>query len=359
MSDGVVLQAGALRRFAAALVEAMGADAEVATEVARHLVGANLAGHDSHGVIRLAQYAAAVEAGTLRPGARARLLLERGAVGLFDAGCGFGHHSTMVAVGWAAKRAQEMGVGAAAVRHSTHIGRLGEYTERLAGEGLVGIVTVGAAGADTGRVAPFGGAAPRLGTNPWSIAVPSADQPMVYDGATSTVSEGKVRLAWATGRTLPEGALLDPEGRPATDPEVLYRGGTLTPLGGAVGGHKGYGLGLAAALVGGLAMIGDTEPTAAGCMREPDAWGVRLAGVLVVAIDPAAFGDAGAYRRQVAGVLEVLAASPPATGVDRVLVPGEPERRSRRRREAEGIPVPGPVWAELDDLARRYRVSLP
>ncbi len=359
MSDGVVLPAGALQRFAAALVEAMGADAEVAAEVARHLVGANLAGHDSHGVIRLPQYAAAVEEGTLKPGARARLLSERGAVGLFDAGCGFGHYSTMVAVRWIAERARGMGVAAAAVRHSTHIGRLGEYTERLAGEGLVGIVTVGAAGDDTGRVAPFGGAAPRLGTNPWSIGVPSAGQPMVYDGATSTVSEGKVRVARATGRSLPEGVLLDREGQPATDPEVLYRGGALTPLGGAVGGHKGYGLGLAAALVGGLAMIGDAEPTTAGCMHEPDAWGVRLAGVLVMAIDPAAFGGAGAYRRQVAAVLEALAASPPATGVDRVLVPGEPERQSRRLREADGIPVPAPVWAELEDLARRYRVSLP
>src|SRR5437588_10847997 len=146
-----------------------------------------------------------------------------------------------------------------------HIGRLGEYTERLAGAGLVGIVTVGVAGPEAGLVAPFGAAARFLGTNPWSIGVPAAGRPpLIFDAATSTVAEGKVRLARARGVQVPAGTVRDAAGRPSLDPDDLYEGGSLTVLGGEVAGHKGHGLSLASALVGGLAMIGDPEPTPAG-----------------------------------------------------------------------------------------------
>src|SRR3989440_629188 len=185
--------------------------------------------------------------------------------------------------------AEAMGA-AAPVRHSMHIGRLGEYTERLALEGLVGIVTVGVAGPDSGSVAPFGGAARFLGTNPWSIGVPAEGRPpLVYDAATSTLAEGKVRVARARGVLLPAGAVRDADGRPTLEPADLYAGGSLTVMGGEVAGHKGHGLSLAAALVGGLSMIADPEPTPAGCMRPPETWGSRLGGGFVVAIDPAAF----------------------------------------------------------------------
>jgi len=129
-------------------------------------------------------------------------------------------------------------------------------------------------------------------------------------------------------------------------------------MGGEVAGHKGHGLSLAAALVGGLSMIADPEPTPAGCMRPPETWGSRLGGVFVVAIDPAAFGDAADYRRRVAGVLDRLAGVPPAPGAAGVLVPGDPERLSRERREREGVPVPEATWAELAGFAERFGVPL-
>jgi uncharacterized oxidoreductase len=220
-------------------------------------------------------------------------------------------------------------------------------------------VTVGVAGDGSGTVAPFGGAARFLGTNPWSLGAPASGRPpMVYDAATSTVAEGKVRLARARGAELAHGLVRDPEGRPTTDPAQLYAGGSLTVMGGDVAGHKGHGLSLASALIGGLAMIADADPTPAGCMRPPERWGSRLAGVFVVAIDPAAFGDAGVYGDMVAAVLDGLVRVPPVPGVERVLVPGDPERISRERRLVEGIPVPGATWLELIAIGERFGVVL-
>jgi uncharacterized oxidoreductase len=357
--DSVVVEGVALQRFSVELAQAMGADAEVATEVGRHLVRANLSGHDSHGVMRFIQYVEEADRSLLRPAARPQLLRSGPATALFDAQRGFGHHSTMVATRWAIERARRVGLGVAAIRHSMHVGRLGEYTEQITDEGLVGLVTVGVAGPGSGLVAPFGGVQRFLGTNPWSIGIPASGRPaFIYDAATSSAAEGKIRLARSRGGLLPLGLVRDADGRPSPDPAALYEGGTLTLLGDELAGHKGYGLSMAAALIGGLAMIGDLEPTPAGCMRAPAEWGTRLAGVVVLVIDPATFGDAEEYRRRVAEVLDSVTASSPAPGRE-VLVPGDPERRSRRRRAAEGVPIPRAIWSELVRIGERLGVRMP
>ncbi len=208
--------------------------------MARHLLGANLAGHDSHGVQRLPQYIAQVDAGTLIPDARVSVLKESSVLALFDARRGFAHAAVWEACGWAMTHAAMNGIAAGAVRHANHVGRLGDYTERVAAGGQAALLTLGIAGEGAGLAAPFGGSARFLGTNPWSIALPVAGgEPFVMDFATTTVAEGKVRVAAAAGEQVPEGALLDVEGRPTRDPERLYEGGSLTLLGGAVAGHKG------------------------------------------------------------------------------------------------------------------------
>ncbi len=360
VSIATIIRAEPLQAFVQQVCQAMGAAAEVASEVARHLVRANLSGHDSHGVLRLAQYVAEMDHGDLKPGARPVLLRESGASALVDAGRGFGQFSTMVALEWGLERARKHGVAAAAVRHSMHIGRLGEYGERAAEAGFLAIVTVGVAGPGSGRVAPHGGAGRFLSTNPWSLAVPAAGRPaFVFDAATSTVAEGKVRLARVTGARLPPGSVRDSEGNPTTDPEQLYAGGTLTPFGGEVAGHKGYGLSLASALFGGLAMIDDPEPSAGGNTVPLDDWRSRLAGVFVAVFDPGAFGDAGRYQARVGETLAAASRVPPAAGFQQVLVPGEPEARTRALREREGIALPEPTWADLEVIARRFGLELP
>jgi uncharacterized oxidoreductase len=334
-----------LREFVDAVARRMGADAEVAAELARHLVGSNLAGHDSHGVIRVPQYVDDADRGTLVPAARPVLVRESAVAALVDARRGFGQHSTMFALEWALARARQHGVAMVAVRHSTHIGRLGEYAERAAAEGLIGLVTVGGLGNGIGIVVPFGGRTRFLGTNPWALSVPGRRRRLIFDVATSTMAEGKVRVARAAGKPLPPDAIVDPAGHPSRDAEAFYAGGALLPLGGAVAGHKGYGLGLASALLGALGMIDDPEPV--------------FAGVFLQVIDPAVFGDAAAYRALVDQALDAAKRQKPADGVAEVLVPGEPEERARSERSRTGIPLPAATWAELGAVAARFGVPLP
>jgi uncharacterized oxidoreductase len=349
-----------LREFVAAVARRMGADADVAGELARHLVGSNLAGHDSHGVIRLPQYVGDMDHGLVVPSARPTLIRETSVAGLVDARRGFGQHSTMFALEWAMVRARQHGVAMVAVRHSTHIGRLGEYAERTAGEGLIGIVTVGAVGDGIGGVVPFGGRTRFLGTNPWAISVPGRSRHFIFDAATSTVAEGKVRVARAAGKPLEPDSIVDRDGHPTRDAEAFYAGGALLPLGGALAGHKGYGLGLASALLGALGMIGDAKPTLVGA-APPVAADVRgrVAGVFLQVVDPAAFGDPGLYAEVVDEALSAAKRQTPADGVAEVLVPGEPEERARARRSREGIPLPAATWAELGKVATRFEVALP
>ena len=163
----------ALEGFVAGVFRAMRADDDVAAEVARHLVRANLSGHDSHGVIRVPKYVAQADRGELLPAARPAIVHETHVTGLIDGHRGFGHFATAFALDWALTRARHQGLAAAAIRHCTHIGRVGEYTERAAEQGLICIMTVGAAGSGVGGVALYGSRRRFFGANPWSMAVPA------------------------------------------------------------------------------------------------------------------------------------------------------------------------------------------
>jgi uncharacterized oxidoreductase len=356
-----LVQPQALQRFVVQVLQAMGADQEVAAEVARHLVTANLSGHDSHGVLRLPQYVASADNGEIVPSARPEILRQTAVTALVDARRSFGHFSTCYALNWAMERAREHGLAAAAVRHSSHIGRLGDYAERAAEQGLIGIVTVGMAGPGVAPVAPLGGTRRGLGANPWSFGIPADGRPtMLVDISTSTVAEGKLRVARAKGVPVPPGCLIDREGRPSTDPNDYYAGGALLPFGGEVAAHKGFGLAIASALLGALAMIDDPDPTLAGSVQEgtTESRG-RVAGVFLLVVNPAPFGDGQRYQTLVAEALETLKQTPRAPGVDEILIPGEPEVRTREQRSREGIPLPEAIWQELAAVAQRYGVPMP
>jgi uncharacterized oxidoreductase len=356
------VQAGDLVVFVAGVVRAMGADAEIAGEVARHLVRANLSGHDSHGVIRVPQYVMQAERGDLDPAAHPTILRETPVTALVDARRGFGHYSTAWALDWAMAHGREHGIAAAAVRHSSHIGRLGEYTERAGEQGLIAIVTVGAGGPGVGGMVLHGGRRRFFGANPWSIGVPAKGRPpMMFDGSTSAVAEGKVRVAQAKGADRPPGCIIDRDGNPTTDPADFYAGGALVPLGGGVAGHKGYGLAMASALISGLAMIADDDPTLIGAsvvQDDPDPRGI-VAGVFLAVINPAVFGDPDAYAALTAEHLAAAKRVPPAAGTVEVLVPGEPEVRSRAARTEHGIELPEATWNDLAGAAMRLGVPMP
>jgi hydroxycarboxylate dehydrogenase B len=353
--------AAALTEFASSIIRATGADDDVADEVGRHLVRSNLSGHDSHGVLRLQQYVAQVDEAQIVPSARPEVVTDNGVTGLIDAHRCFGQYSTAFALDWALERARLHGMASVAVRHSAHIGRLGEYTERAADQGLVALVTVGAAGKGVGWMPPFGGRDRFVGANPWSIAVPGESHSFVFDGSMTNIARGKVDVAHARGTQLPPGCIVDRDGRPAQQPEAFFADGSLMPLGGEVAGHKGYALGLASALIGGLAMIGDQDATLIGgdIFWDRSESTSFLAGVFLILIDPKAFGGADDYRSSVERVLADAKATEPASGMTDVQIPGEFETQNRQRLEVSGITLPEPTWDSLRTVAGRFAVPMP
>ncbi len=244
-----------LEQLITTIFERAGAPTDHAACVADHLVRSNLAGHDSHGAIRVPQYIDLIDAGRILPAATAQVVTRLPAGAAMDGRGGFGQVIARDAMRLAIELAKKSAIGAVTVRNCSHTGRIGTYTEMAAAAGLVGIATVNSGGAGH-AVAPFGGTAARLSTNPISIAAPTDGPfPIVLDMATSIAPEGKVRTYLQADKPLPSGWIVDAEGNPSFNAADFYAGGAILPLGGAAG-HKGYGLGfmvdvLAGALSGG------------------------------------------------------------------------------------------------------------
>ena len=236
-----VITAAQLTEIATGLLVAAGASEAEAAIVARYNIGANLVGHDSHGIILIPQYIERIKAGHIVPQAPWTVVEESPTTTVVDGNWGFGYAVTDRAMRHTIEKAKRQNVAAATVFRQSHIGRLASYPLLAAAEGMIAMIT-----ADSGRspkhVAPFGGAKARLGTNPICFAVPSnLDGPLVFDMATSAAAAGKINVATARGDSVPSGWLIDAEGRPSTDPESYVRGGALLPLGGSEG-YKGTGL---------------------------------------------------------------------------------------------------------------------
>src|SRR6186713_1461289 len=237
-----IVQADRLTRIGAALLRAAGASEEEADAVAVGCVNANLAGHDSHGVIAIPTYIDRIKAGHIVPGAKWTIVQESPTTTVIDGHWGFGFHVNSKAMELTIAKARTANVAACTVFRQSHVGRLAAYPLMAMREGMIGLAT-----ADSGRspkhVAPFGGREARLGTNPISIAVPSdLEGPLYLDMATSAVAVGKISLAAARGEKIPEGWIVDKDGKQTTDPKRFRPGGALLPLGGTEG-YKGSGLG--------------------------------------------------------------------------------------------------------------------
>ena len=336
--------AGALHRLACSLLVAAGAQPDSAAIVADSLLDANLSGHDSHGVLRLAGYLAGVRAGHVDPGAPPVLESTSGATAIVNAHDGWGQPAMWLATRAAIDAARQFGLGAAVVHNSYHIGRVAPYVESIAREGMIGFATANAAPA----VAPFGGRKRVLGTNPIAWAAPRSEDapPLCLDVATAGIAEGKLRVARAKGLTVPPGNLVDRDGHATVDPHDFYSGGALLPF----GGHKGSGFSLFAQILGrGLAGM---DPSAYDGPR-----GVN--GPFILAIDVCRFTSLDRFREEVEAQCDVVGACAPVDGVDTVLLPGQPEQIVRAVRERDGIPVPDTTWEELLSIAREWGVELP
>ncbi|GIF72808.1 Ldh family oxidoreductase [Asanoa siamensis] len=334
IGDAHVISGADLTRVATAILGRAGAPAEIATTVARSLVDADLAGHDSHGVRRLVPYLAAVRAGHLKPAARPAVTAHAGATARVDGRRGFGQLAAHAAVDTALDLAGQQGCAVVAVGNANHVGRLGEYVERIATADAVGIALCNA----DPTVTPHGGRERRLGTNPLAWGAPRAAgrPPVVTDFATSAVAEGKLALSVVRGEQVPSGLLVGADGAPSTEPGDFYAGGALLPF----GGHKGYALSVMIEIFGGLL-------SGAGISSLPGYDATN--GTVFVAVDIARFLPVPEFRERTEQFCRLLADTSRA-GADPVLAPGEKEATTRAARARDGIPLAAATWRALADL---------
>jgi LDH2 family malate/lactate/ureidoglycolate dehydrogenase len=327
------------------LLAALNTPDDLAELVANSLVGANLAGHDSHGVGLAPTYAAQIRAGTLNPAARASVEPASGMLATLavNGAMGWGPPAAFLATEKTMERAQQFGIGAAVIRQCQHIGRVGQYVERIAAQNLIGIVTCNSGSG----VAPFGGKHRTLGTNPIAIAAPrqGGQAPVLFDGSTSVVAGNKLKVLVDKGLPVPEGWIIDRDGQPSTKSDDFFTGGALLPL----GGHKGYGLGVMVELLAGL-LSGNSAAFL------PDFAGGN--GVMIMVIRPDAFIPIDHYLAQVERACAALKAAPSMDATRAVLLPGEPEQIARIERTANGIPIAEATWQSLSNLADSLGVAV-
>ena len=336
-----------LHLLAASIYEAAGTPPEHARVVADHQVGANLVGHDSHGVHLLPTYVERIDLGHIVPAARPVVIRETSTSLFVDGQWGFGPVISEWTMERCLDKARELGVAVASVREQSHVGRLADYPLMAARAGFIGMMMCDS-GQSPKHVAPYGGRAARLGTNPLCIAFPSdLPGPVFLDMATSAVAAGKLKVARARKQPIPLGWVVDREGRPTTDPNDYFDGGVMLPLGGAEA-HKGYALSFAvetlAALLPGLGFGVDPR-------------GRHNDGAFMLVVDPSLFRPLADFKADVEAFVRYLKETPPAEGFQEVLYPGEMEYRTEQRRRREGIPIEDDTWQQIGRVADRFGLS--
>jgi len=340
-------QAESVERLGIALFVAAGANERAARAAVSALVASSLMGHDSHGVLRIPEYLGFVVAGSLLPNAEPSVERTGPTTAVVDCGGGFGAVGAERAMQVAIELAREHRTSCVVTRRCNHVGRLGTWVELAAGAGLIAVATCNSP-AHGHFVLPWGGRDGRLATNPIAYAAPTGGDPVVADFSTSVAPEGKVRYYRNEGRPVPDGWILDAEGRSTNDANAFYgppRGGIL-PLGGAAG-HKGFALGLLVEILGSaLAGIHCTDPATIGN------------GVCFIAIDPSAFCPLPEFRRLMDETVAYMKSSRPAPGFSEVLVPGELEFRTMRQRQRTGIPIDDATLAGMRQHAERLGVDI-
>jgi len=356
------ISADTLRGVLTDIFAAAGCAGDEATRIGTYLVSSNLAGHDSHGVIRTQRYVQWLREGKVLAGQTLTTISESAMHALVDGNYGFGQTIGPLAVDLGIAKARANGVAVIGLRHSGHIGRIGDWAERAAASGLISIHFVNVEAGEL--VAPFGGVDRRFSTNPFCVGIPSGDDgPMLLlDMATSLVAEGKVLVASRGGKPVPEGSLVRPDGTFSSDPETLY--GPLTPEAPrdpangegaltAFGLHKGSGIAFMCEILAGVLTGGGTSGPIPGGKR------ARIGnGMFSIYIDPAKFGQPDFVANARAYVAYVKASRPTVPGGE-VLVPGEPEARTRADRLEHGIPLTLDTWNSILLTARSLGVLVP
>jgi hydroxycarboxylate dehydrogenase B len=352
----ITIRAEALSRFVSDIFVAAGTSRVQGDRLGDSLVSANLNGHDSHGVVRVPWYVQKQVSGEFVTDQTLKIISDTPVLAVVDGQYGFGQTMAPQAVRIGIEKCKAMGLSAVALRNSGHVGRVGEWAEMAAAEGLISIHYVNAA--QSLLVAPYGGVDRRFSTAPYACGIPRpGTDPLVLDFATSIVAEGKVLVASQGGKKLPDNALITPEGAMNGDPRTLYGEYDAKSLRtykngkGAIrafGEHKGSGLAFMCEVLGG-ALTG----TGAADETRPQ-W---ANGMLSFYIDPLKLDPELFFPAEVTRFVGYVKSSKPIKPGENVLVPGEQELRTKKARLADGVPLPDDTWALIIAAARSVGVD--
>lgn len=335
-----------LTRLLTAVFAAAGCPADEAARVTHYLTLATLTGHDSHGVIRTQRYVEWIRDGWVVPGRHVEAVLDSDVIAILDGRHGMGQTVGPESARVGIAKAKAKGVALVCLRNAGHLGRIGDFAEMAAAEGLVSLHFVNVFGSLL--VAPFGGAERRFSTNPVAIGVPTGDaEPFILDMATALVAEGKVLVAHQGGKPVPMGALVSAEGELTDDPRALYGadqpGRYPDPRRGAgamrtFGEHKGSGLALACDLLAGCLAGSGITRASQGRVHN---------GMLSIYLDPVTLDTEGSFARDVHDYIAWVRSTRPIDPAAGVMIPGDKERRTAAQRRAEGVPLPDEVWHSI------------
>jgi uncharacterized oxidoreductase len=349
----------AVHGWMVALWQRAGSSEREARLTADHLVGANLAGHDSHGIGMAPRYVKSHLAGELKLNQTVEVVLDNGPLITIDARRGMGQSVTHQAMEIAIERARTHGVCVMGLRNSHHLGRVGHWAEQAVAAGFASVHFTNAV-STIPMVAPFGGAAARFLTNPFTVGIPRpGEEPILLDFATSAIAHGKVRVAYNKQKSdpssqVPEGSLIDAQGKPTRDPSVMFE-----PAAGPHGAlqtaaaHKGHALAMVCELLGAALTGGETAQPANRTMQFA-IWNNMFA----IVFDPNRIGAAERFAQEARAFTEWVQSAPRSGATDRIMMPGDPERRARAER-ATGLPVDLGTLDELDAAAASIDSSLP
>ncbi len=344
-----VIQQDLLRKISRDICNATGVPQEDAHIVADHVVNNHLAGHDSHGTWFLPGYARSMKK-RYRRWEDHEVLRENPTLKIIDGHGANGIVACTRAVDLAVEKARSATFGFIGLRHVSHIGRLGDYPPRIAEQGMLGMVWLNGGGL---FLVPFGSADRRLRPEPISFSAPRRNgSPFMLDMTMTVVAGGKIEQKIVRDEPLPEGWVVDQEGKYVTDCHK-YRDSDangVLPLGGLQFGHKGFGLGMMVEM-----LVGPLSH--AGCTKGPEKGGGG--GVMILAIDIEAFTDLDTYKDEVEGLREWVCSARPLPGFSKIYAPGEIEVETRERRMKEGIELPEKVWAAIVEVAEEFKVELP
>ncbi|MBE82643.1 MAG: hypothetical protein CME21_08755 [Gemmatimonadetes bacterium] len=327
-----------------------GLGAEEAKLIAHSLVLANVMGHDSHGVIRVVQYCNALSEGRVKPGQHISVKKEADASAVVDGGWGFGQTICHASMDLAIEKARARSVAVVEIFNCSHIGRLGEYVEAAAEQGILGICMCNNHGGGLLQP-PFGGIDARMSPNPVAVGIPTGGEfPIIVDMTSSVVAEGKIRVKRNLGEDLPDGWVVDGNGQPTTDPAKFYGPprGAILPFGG-ISAHKGYALSIVVDVLSGA--LGG-----AGLSRDGGQGGGN--GVFLMAIDIEAFIGKEDFEKDMRTFVGWLKSSRLMDGFGEILLPGEMESRQMQNKQTEGVFVDDETWRQIGETGAEFGVKL-